>query len=93
MRRAMEEHEAHRLRVIDKAAIATRGTGGHTPESAFTLPTAGESSAVSLSPGEVLMRAEQDCALARERADALRECMSHLAKAADIATKQQSEPG
>ena len=92
MRRAMEEYEAHRLRVIDHAATATRGKGGPTTEPMFASSAAGEPPAALLSPSEVLMQAERDCAMARERADALREAMSHIAQAAEVATRLQSEP-
>jgi hypothetical protein len=87
VRRAMEEYEAHRLRVIDHAASATRGAGVPTAEPMLGSSAAGEPPAAMLSPGEVVMKAERDCSLARERADALREAMSHLAKAADLGTR------
>lgn len=91
MRQAVEEYEAHHLRVIDHAATATRGAGVANTES-WTQPAAGEPPVALLPPADVLERAEHDCALARERADALREAMSQLAKVAEVARRQQSRP-
>ena len=82
----MEEYEAHRRRVLDHAATATRGAVSLTSEPVIASSVAGEQHAAMLSPGEVVMKAERDCCVARERADALREAMSHLAKAADLGT-------
>ena len=87
VRRAMEEYEAHRNRVIDHAATVTRGAGDLTNEAILASSAAGEPPAAVFSPGEILMKAERDCSLARERADALREAMSHLAKAAELGTR------
>ena len=86
MRRAMEDYEAHRRRVINHAATATRDAVDPTAEPILASSATGEPHAAMLSPGEVVMKAERDCSLARERADALREAMSHLAKAADLGT-------
>jgi hypothetical protein len=96
VRRAVEEHEAHRLRVIEHAATAT-ATHASTRDptnintnapSAEGGPMSAPAAAVAaLSTSEILMQTEHDCALARERADSLREAMAHLAKAVEIATR------
>ena len=69
-----------------KAEVATN-SNTNAPSAEGGPMSAPAAAVAALSTGEILMQTEHDCALARERADSLREAMAHLAKAVEIATR------
>lgn len=83
MRRAVEEHEANRQRVLQHVCTATAAQVARESEGSSS-GLSHEPAAAVLSASEMLAQAEHECALARERADALREAMAQLAQAAQM---------